>query len=75
MFITFGIGISICGTPNGCINSPFGPMISLAASMNNHSFQLPTSISMFAKGAKGVYTEDFPDQPPLKFDYTKANLS
>ncbi|KAI3952398.1 hypothetical protein MKX01_005265 [Papaver californicum] len=78
MFITFGLGISVCGTPNGCINSPFGPMITFSASMNNHSLQLPTSTSMleaFSEGVKGVYTEDFPDHPPLKFDYTKANLS
>ncbi|XP_026385931.1 laccase-7-like isoform X2 [Papaver somniferum] len=76
MLITVGVGISTCQTPNACIANPFGPNILFSASMNNQSFQLPSSLSLleaFVTGAKGVYTEDFPDQPPLKFNYATDN--
>ncbi|KAG5606779.1 hypothetical protein H5410_028271 [Solanum commersonii] len=46
--------------------------------MNNASFQLPTKMSMleaFFNNVKGIYTTDFPNQPPLKFDYTNPNNS
>ncbi|OVA15686.1 Multicopper oxidase [Macleaya cordata] len=80
MFIAFGLGVSSCGLPNGanCTGSPFGPNLRFSASMNNASFELPTKLSMleaFFGGVKGIYTEDFPDQPPFKFDYTNSNLS
>ncbi|RAL41862.1 hypothetical protein DM860_009044 [Cuscuta australis] len=51
----------------------------LAASMNNASFQLPTKLSLleatFMGEINGVYTTDFPDQPPAKFDYTNVSNS
>lgn len=50
----------------------------LSASMNNESFQLPTTLSMLEASVynvSGIYTTDFPDNPPVKFDYTNANIS
>ncbi|KAI3443073.1 Protein DETOXIFICATION (Multidrug and toxic compound extrusion protein) [Psidium guajava] len=41
--------------------------------MNNASFAFPNSLSLLQAhffNVKGIYTTDFPDQPPLKFDYT-----
>ncbi|OVA17721.1 Multicopper oxidase [Macleaya cordata] len=79
MFITFGLGVSICGPNNAtCPNSPFGPTLRFSASMNNHSFVLPTRMSLleaFFSNVSGIYTEDFPDNPPFVFDYTNNNLS
>lgn len=50
----------------------------LQASMNNFSFVLPSTVSMLQAhyfGIKGVFTENFPDNPPLQFDYTAENIS
>ncbi|THF94088.1 hypothetical protein TEA_018422 [Camellia sinensis var. sinensis] len=44
--------------------------------MNNASFQFPTKLSMlqaFFNNVDGIYTTDFPDQPPLVFNYTNSN--
>lgn len=46
--------------------------------MNNHSFQLPTSLSLLQAvffNVGGIYTPNFPDKPPVQFDYTNANVS
>ncbi|VFQ60496.1 unnamed protein product [Cuscuta campestris] len=75
MLITVGLGLADCGdntaTCSGGINGQ-----RLAASMNNASFQLPTKLSLleatFMGEVNGVYTTDFPDQPPAKFDYTNV---
>ncbi|RZC86334.1 hypothetical protein C5167_007521 [Papaver somniferum] len=79
MLITVGLGITTCQTPNTCVGNPFGSNILFSASMNIQSFQLPSSISLLEasyRGATGIYTEGFPDQPPLKFDYaTDKNQS
>jgi len=74
LFYTIGLGLiscpgQSCGGPNG---SRF------AASMNNISFVLPTSVSILQAqqfGMKGVFTRDFPDNPPVQFDYTAQNIS
>lgn len=75
MFITVGLGLTACGQPgNASCAGPFGQR--LGASMNNASFQLPNTISMlqaFFQNVGGVYTTDFPNQPPLIFDYTNAS--
>ncbi|XP_044473982.1 laccase-17-like [Mangifera indica] len=45
----------------------------LAASVNNVSFVLPNIALLqahFFKKSKGVYTTDFPTNPPFKFNYT-----
>ncbi|XP_076939763.1 laccase-7-like [Bidens hawaiensis] len=75
MFITIGLGLSACGSNQTC-----GGIFSqrMSASMNNRSFVLPTSISLLEalyRNVSGVYTTDFPDQPPSVFDYTNANNS
>ncbi|XP_010262708.1 PREDICTED: laccase-7-like [Nelumbo nucifera] len=73
MFITVGLGLSACDR-NATCGGPNG--LKFAASMNNQSFQLPSTLSMlqaFFSGVKGIYTEDFPDNPPVVFDYTNTN--
>ncbi|KAF5183483.1 Laccase [Thalictrum thalictroides] len=75
MFITFGIGFQPC---NGTCSGPQGSFLRFAANMNNISFVLPTKMSMleaFHGGVQGIYTEDFPDNPPMVFNYTDPNIS
>ncbi|KAJ0520937.1 putative laccase [Helianthus annuus] len=75
MFVTIGLGLSVCGTNQTC-QGIFGQRMS--ASMNNHSFAPPTSMSILEalfRNVSGVYTTDFPDQPPLVFDYVNVNNS
>ncbi|KAK9283738.1 hypothetical protein L1049_011988 [Liquidambar formosana] len=75
MFVTVGVNLVPCGgnaTCQGLNGQRF------AASMNNASFQFPTKLSMlqaFFNGVSGIYTTDFPDRPPVLFDYTNTNLS
>ncbi|CAA0836330.1 Laccase-8, partial [Striga hermonthica] len=76
MFVTVGAGLTPCDLPgNATCQGPFG--LKQAFSMNNESFRFPTEISMleafFKNTTGGVYTTDFPDIPPLEFDYTNAN--
>ncbi|KAH9311400.1 hypothetical protein KI387_026435, partial [Taxus chinensis] len=75
LFYTVGLGLlncprnRRCGGPN---NTQF------AASMNNFSFVLPTSSSILQAhyfGQNGVFTRDFPDKPPVQFEYTAQNVS
>ncbi|KAL7248436.1 hypothetical protein ACSBR2_003211 [Camellia fascicularis] len=73
MFVTISLGLIPCEVNNTCA----GPLSQrLAASMNNASFQFPTKLSMlqaFFNNVDGIYTTDFPDQPPLVFNYTDTN--
>ena len=75
MFITFGINLAPCGEGSATCAGPFGQRLS--ASMNNESFQLPSKLSMlqafFYNNKSGVYTTDFPDNPPSVFDYTNSS--
>lgn len=77
MFVTIGLGLSACDLPgNATCQGAVG--MKLAASMNNASFQFPTRMSMLEalfRNVGGVYTTDFPDNPPLAFDYTNASNS
>ena len=69
MLVTIGLGLEACA---GCPNSKF------AASMNNHSFVLPKKLSILEAvfhGVEGIFTPDFPNQPPVKFDYTDPNIT
>ena len=52
-----------CAGPNG---------LRLAASLNNISFQLPTTdiLSAYYYQINGVYGDKFPNVPPLKFNFT-----
>ena len=77
MFITFGIGLEQCINPGQgrCVllNSR------LSANMNNESFVLPKGrgfslLEAFYKNVSGVYTKDFPNQPPFEFNYTDPSL-
>ncbi|PON38427.1 Laccase [Parasponia andersonii] len=76
MFITVGLNNEPCKSKTGKCPGPLGGKVS--ASMNNHSFVLPNTLSMlqaFYYGVSGIYTTDFPDYPPFKFDYTNLSLN
>lgn len=48
------------------------------ASMNNFYFVLPSTVSMLQAhyfGIKGVFTDNFSDNPLVQFDYTAENIS
>ncbi|CAN1303915.1 LAC7 [Linum perenne] len=69
MFVTVGLGNGTCQGPNGQ---------KFAASMNNVSFQFPTTLSLlqaFSSKVGGVYTRDFPSTPLLKLDHTNPNIN
>uniref|UniRef100_A0A0D9WUH8 Laccase n=1 Tax=Leersia perrieri TaxID=77586 RepID=A0A0D9WUH8_9ORYZ len=73
MLVTYGLAIAPCLPAQTLCNRTRG---SLAASMNNVSFQLPQSISLLQASrtaAQVVYARDFPDRPPLIFDFTNAS--
>lgn len=70
-FFTVGLGVGPCPQNQTCQgptnNSKF------SASVNNISFVQPTTALLqahFFKQSKGVYTTDFPANPPVKFNYT-----
>ncbi|KAL4185277.1 hypothetical protein AMTRI_Chr10g5100 [Amborella trichopoda] len=69
-FFTVGLGTSPCPKNQTC-QGPNGTK--LTASINNVSFVLP-SIAMlqahFSAKLAGVYTTDFPNNPPFPFNYT-----
>ncbi|CAM0152405.1 unnamed protein product [Urochloa decumbens] len=78
LFFTVGVGLfncssgETCGGPN---NTRF------AASINNVSFVLPSTVSILQahysqqSEQQGVFTADFPANPPVEFDYTAQNVS
>ncbi|XP_020594666.1 laccase-7-like [Phalaenopsis equestris] len=73
MFITFGLSLTPCSS-----DQPQCQGFALSANMNNVSFRFPTNISLLEahfNGVEGVYTRDFPDRPPLVFDYTNPNVN
>lgn len=75
MFVTIGLNLEPC-QENATCQGPNGQRFS--ASMNNHSFQSPTTLSMlqaFFFNVDGIFTDDFPDKPPVKFDFTNTNNS
>ncbi|KAK4748230.1 hypothetical protein SAY87_014816 [Trapa incisa] len=75
MFMTISLGLSPCGGRATC-QGPNG--LRFSASMNNVSFQAPTGRSLLEAaffGLKGFFTTDFPDTPPLAFDYTNRSLA
>ncbi|KAL6647258.1 hypothetical protein ACP70R_014695 [Stipagrostis hirtigluma subsp. patula] len=73
MLVTFGLGVTPCAPSQTLCNRTTG---SVAASMNNVSFEFPTTMSLleaYMRGSPdGVYTRDFPDRPPRMFDFTGA---
>ncbi|KAA8518918.1 hypothetical protein F0562_016308 [Nyssa sinensis] len=69
-FFTVGLGSSPCPNNMTC-QGPNGTKF--AASVNNISFALPTTAllqSYFSGQSNGVYTTDFPANPPFPFNYT-----
>ncbi|CAL4960430.1 unnamed protein product [Urochloa decumbens] len=76
MFVTIGLGLRY---PPSCEPTP-SPSPACkpipVATMNNQSFVLPSTVSMldarYGNRTDGVYTSDFPDRPPVEFDYTNA---
>ncbi|XP_060201982.1 laccase-17-like isoform X1 [Lycium barbarum] len=69
-FFTVGLGLNPCPQNQTCQ----GPNnTKLAASVNNISFVQPNVAllqSHYFNQSKGVYTTDFPANPPKKFNYT-----
>ncbi|RWR76710.1 laccase-17 [Cinnamomum micranthum f. kanehirae] len=69
-FFTVGIGTSPCPKNQTCLG-PNGTKF--AASINNVSFVQPTTALLqahFFRQSNGVYTTDFPNNPPFPFNYT-----
>nr|QCZ35170.1 laccase 3 [Salvia miltiorrhiza] len=74
MVVTVGLGLSFCDASSGICGGPAG--MKIAASMNNVSFALPTRLSImqaYYNNVSGIYTTDFPNNPPVAFDYTNPN--
>ncbi|MQL91525.1 hypothetical protein Taro_024138 [Colocasia esculenta] len=75
LFFTVGLGVTPCAPGRTC-GGPNGARF--AASVNNVSFVLPSTVSILQAhrlGVPGVFTTDFPAVPPVPFDYTGANVS
>ncbi|TKY66007.1 Laccase-17 protein [Spatholobus suberectus] len=69
-FFTVGLGISQCSQNQQC-QGPNNTRV--AAAVNNVSFVMPNTALLqahFFNQSKGVYTTDFPANPPFKFNYT-----
>jgi laccase len=64
LFFTFAIGVNPCAT---CVSGS-----QLVAAINNVSFVLPTIALLQAHyyNIPGVFTDDFPGNPPITFNYT-----
>ncbi|XP_075078882.1 laccase-4-like [Nicotiana tabacum] len=74
LFFTVGLGI------NPCPSYKQGNGSRVVASVNNVTFVMPTTALLQAHffGIKGVFTTDFPANPPFAFNYTgtgPANLA
>ncbi|EMS57359.1 Laccase-10 [Triticum urartu] len=70
-FFTVGLGTTPCPTYQGC-NGPTNDTM-FSASMNNVSFNMPTTALLKAHydgNTAGVYTSDFPATPTEPFNYT-----
>ncbi|KAK4432347.1 Laccase-17 [Sesamum alatum] len=70
-FFTVGLGLHPCSNPNKTCQGPNNTM--RTASVNNVSFVMPNIALLqahFCNQSKGVYTTDFPANPPFKFNYT-----
>ncbi|KAF3433333.1 hypothetical protein FNV43_RR24435 [Rhamnella rubrinervis] len=77
LFFTIGLGLNNCpkNFRSRRCQGPNGTRFT--SSMNNVSFVFPNNLSIlqaYKQGIPGVFTTDFPANPPLKFDYT-GNVS
>uniref|UniRef100_A0A0R0FB38 Laccase n=1 Tax=Glycine max TaxID=3847 RepID=A0A0R0FB38_SOYBN len=79
MFITIGFNTEFCDSKNPNNASCKGPNGQrFSASMNNESFAVPAGVKFslleaFYENMSGVYTTDFPNKPPVMFDFTNLN--
>ncbi|KAJ9175944.1 hypothetical protein P3X46_014443 [Hevea brasiliensis] len=78
LFFTVGLGLNNCPPNFNRSSQCQGPNgTRFTASMNNVSFQLPSTFSILQahqSRVPGVFTTDFPAKPPVQFDYT-GNVS
>ena len=78
LFFTIGLGLNPCPSNFNKSSQCQGPNgTRFTASMNNVSFVLPSNFSLLQahhQRIQGVFTTDFPANPPRKFDYT-GNVS
>ncbi|CAA7036871.1 unnamed protein product [Microthlaspi erraticum] len=75
MFITMGLGLEACPTGTKC---PGELGQRYAGSLNNRTFVYPETIPLqeaYFYNITGIYNDDFPDQPPLKFDYINFKVN
>ncbi|GLJ52123.1 hypothetical protein SUGI_1108630 [Cryptomeria japonica] len=73
IYTTVGLGLVPCPAGMTCA----GPNNTrLSASMNNVSFVLPNIaiLQAYYFGINGVFTTDFPANPPVQFNYTGNNI-
>ncbi|KAJ4833974.1 Laccase-4 [Turnera subulata] len=67
LFFTISLGVNPCAT---CVNGS-----RVVAAINNVTFVMPKKALLqahFFNNTKGVFTDDFPANPPVAFNYTGA---
>ena len=81
MFITVGLGLQMCDPKNATNATCQGPLNQrFSSSMNNESFVIPrgrgfSMLEAFFRKVSGVYTADFPDNPPVLFNFTDQSFN
>ncbi|CAI0416164.1 unnamed protein product [Linum tenue] len=73
LFVTVGLGLNDCPPEFGSDRCQGPNGTRFTSSMNNVSFVLPQTTSLlqaYQTDTPGVFTTDFPDRPPVRFDYT-----
>lgn len=76
MYITINMGLVPCPVNAKC-TGPLGQKF--ASSMNNESFLLPVGkgysiMEAYFYNVSGIYTTDFPDNPPKFFDFVNPKI-
>lgn len=73
LFFALSVNLMNCSTNKPCFG-PFGKRF--AASINNVSFVTPSVplLEAYYNNVDGVFTTDFPRNPPRKFNYTGEDL-
>ncbi|KAL6840202.1 hypothetical protein ACP4OV_030012 [Aristida adscensionis] len=66
MFVAVGLDFAACEPAQTSCNTSAGVV---TATMNNQSLALPRAVSTLDTPGR-AYTRDFPDRPPVAFDYT-----
>ncbi|GAA0151327.1 oxidase [Lithospermum erythrorhizon] len=75
MLITIGLGFQPCSIkdPTQICNGTTFLEYRMSGSLNNITFRLPTKMSLLEAHYNkddGIYTSDFPNKPPLTFNFT-----